>query len=48
MLVIPATQEAKRGGSQSKANPDKSTRPYLKNKLTRKGSGYGSSGREIS
>jgi hypothetical protein len=33
MPVIPATQEAEVGGSQSKSSSGRSTRPYLKNKL---------------
>jgi hypothetical protein len=36
MPVIPATQEAEVGGSQSKFAPGKIERPYLKNKLKQK------------
>jgi hypothetical protein len=36
MPVIPTTWEAKVGGSWSEAGQNKSTRSYLKNKLTAK------------
>jgi hypothetical protein len=37
MPVIPITQELKVGRPESKTGPDKSLRPYLKNKLKQKG-----------
>jgi hypothetical protein len=36
MPVIPTTWEAEVGGSQYLSSPDKSTRPYLENKIKAK------------
>jgi hypothetical protein len=42
-LIIPAKQEAYVGGLPSEADPDKNTRPYLKNNYSIKGYSHGAS-----
>jgi hypothetical protein len=39
MSIIPATQEAEIGGTWSETGPDKSKRPFQRNKLKAKGLG---------
>jgi hypothetical protein len=47
-MFIPATWEVEVGGLRSEAGPDKSMRPYLKNKLGAKGLRCSSGGRALS
>jgi hypothetical protein len=40
VFIIPTTQEVEIGGSQYNLDPDKSRRPYMKDKLKAKGLGH--------